>query len=134
MNARLASVSSSTGVLERSRTRAITWRGSSGASDRSRTVPTPLPLYCTGLPVDSPLTGSLQITSYSRQAASDVNLAAHRANSTAATEIRRGKAQLSTRSDLVSISDLAVSSDVRPVGKEGGRQCRSRWSPCHLKQ
>ncbi|MNU01545.1 hypothetical protein D3C72_2449810 [compost metagenome] len=40
-----------------------------------------MPLYCTVLPSDRPVTGSLKITAYSRQLFSEEYLAAHSANS-----------------------------------------------------
>ncbi|MNN34864.1 hypothetical protein D3C81_1486930 [compost metagenome] len=56
-------VSSLTGVSPLRRTRASTRRGSLGSRRRLVTSPTLMPLYCTGLPRDSPETASLKITS-----------------------------------------------------------------------
>ena len=72
----LARVSALTGASACRRRRAITWRGSSGARLSASTVPTEMPLYWTVLPSDRPVTGSLKITSYSRQLFSDEYLAA----------------------------------------------------------
>ena len=55
-------VSALTGARVSMRSMATTWRGSSGASLRLCTVPTAMPLYCTLLPSDSPVTGSLNTT------------------------------------------------------------------------
>ena len=82
----LARVSALTGVSACSRSMASTRRGSSGASRSVSTMPTEMPLYCTELPSDRPVTGSLKITAYSRHVFSDEYFAAHNANSSRNTD------------------------------------------------
>ena len=60
--ASLARVSVLIGVVEFRRMRATTWRGSLGASVSSVIEPTAMPLYCTGLPTDRPVTASRNTT------------------------------------------------------------------------
>ena len=59
----LASVSTLTGVSPSRRMRAMTLRGSSGASLSWVTSPTLMPLYCTRPPLESPVTASVKTTS-----------------------------------------------------------------------
>lgn len=63
VSASLAWVSSLTGVSPARRIRASTRRGSCGSRRRLTTSPTLIPLYCTELPLDRPLTASLNTTS-----------------------------------------------------------------------
>jgi len=63
VRASFAWVSSLTGVCPARRIRARTRRGSLGSRLRLMTSPTLIPLYCTELPWDKPLTASLKITS-----------------------------------------------------------------------
>ena len=94
--ASLARVSVLTGVSDSRRIRAITWRGSFGASDSLVMEPTAMPLYCTGLPTDRPVTGSRNTTWYSCQLRSDEYLAAHRPNSSSAAAMMMVKAPMRT--------------------------------------
>ncbi|MNG24478.1 hypothetical protein D3C84_1092060 [compost metagenome] len=63
VSASLAWVSSLTGVSPARRIRASTRRGSFGSRRSVTTSPTLIPLYCTELPLDRPLTASLNTTS-----------------------------------------------------------------------
>ncbi|MNJ73127.1 hypothetical protein D3C77_698780 [compost metagenome] len=63
VRASLAWVSSLTGVSPARRIRANTRRGSFGSRRSEITSPTLIPLYCTELPLDKPLTASLNTTS-----------------------------------------------------------------------
>jgi hypothetical protein len=63
VSASLAWVSSLTGVSPPRRIRASTRRGSFGSRRSDTTSPTLIPLYCTELPLDRPLTASLNTTS-----------------------------------------------------------------------
>ncbi len=92
----LALVSTLTGVSALSLSRAITRRASSRSRLSLSTVPTPMPLYCTLPPSVRPVTGSLKITSYCRQLRSELNFAAHSANSSRHTAVSRVKAPIST--------------------------------------
>src|SRR3546814_2620762 len=67
----LARVSVRIGASACSLSRAITARGSLGASFRLSMVPIAMPLYCTLLPLVRPVTGSRKTTSYSRQLLSE---------------------------------------------------------------
>ena len=94
--ASLARVSVLTGVVEFRRSLAITLRGSSGASDRSVIEPTEMPLYCTGLPTDRPVTASSNTTLYSCQVRSEEYFAAHRPKASRASDTMRVKAPIRT--------------------------------------
>ena len=85
-----------TGVVEFSRTRAMTLRGSSGASVSSVIEPTAMPLYCTGLPTVRPVTASSNTTRYSCQVRSEEYLAAHRPKPSSANPAMRVKAPIRT--------------------------------------
>ncbi|MNJ03122.1 hypothetical protein D3C73_1633240 [compost metagenome] len=63
VSASLASVSSLIGVSPPRRMRASTRRGSFGSRRNVTTSPTLIPLYCTALPLDKPLTVSLKTIS-----------------------------------------------------------------------
>ena len=76
--ASLARVSVLTGVLEFRRMRATTWRGSSGTRFSSVIEPTAMPLYCTGLPTDRPVTLRGTPRGTPCQVRSEEYLAAHR--------------------------------------------------------
>ena len=94
--ASFARVSVFTGVYDSTRMRAITWRGSLGASDSLVIEPTAMPLYCTGLPTDRPVTASRNTTWYSCHVRSDEYLAAHNPNSSSALAMMRVKAPMRT--------------------------------------
>src|SRR3546814_9800422 len=74
----LARVSVRIGASACSLSRAITARGSLGASFRLSMVPMAMQLYCTLLPLVRAVTGSRKTTSYSRQLLSEEYFAAHR--------------------------------------------------------
>ena len=94
--ASLARVSVLMGVVASTRMRATTWRGSLGASDNLVMEPTAMPLYCTGLPTDRPVTASRNTIWYSCQLRSEEYFAAHRPNSSSATAMTMVKAPMRT--------------------------------------
>ncbi|VTQ77812.1 Uncharacterised protein [Stenotrophomonas maltophilia] len=94
--ASFARVSVLTGVVEFRRMRATTWRGSSGTRFSSMIEPTAMPLYCTGLPTDRPVTASRNTTRYSCQVRSEEYLAAHRPKASRARPVIRVNAPIST--------------------------------------
>ncbi len=84
VSASLAWVSCLIGVSAPRRMRASTRRGSFGSSLSWLTSPTLIPLYCTALPCERPLTASLNTIWYSANWRSVLDLASHRPNSSAA--------------------------------------------------
>ena len=94
--ASLARVSVLIGVDDSTRMSATTWRGSFGASDSLVIEPTAMPLYCTGLPTDRPVTASRKTIWYCCQVRSDEYFAAHSPNSSKAIATTSVKAPMRT--------------------------------------
>src|SRR3546814_11578243 len=99
----LARVSVRIGASACSLSRAITARGSLGASFRLSMVPMAMPLYCTLLPLVRPVTGSRKTTSYSRQLLSEEYFAAHRPKPSRNSDTRMVNAPIRTWLAFVSM-------------------------------